>query len=655
MVPRAIPSLFSVILSSVVSCGCGALGIVVYEQQKSINRGAGLSLIVGELGSVLALPLWASRRPIMVKGSMLVIALMSLLSAAAGVVLITDASWTSASQGEVEKALVGLYIFGLLISGYSVGSMLETYEQWMSHDSAVRVDRYDDEKQSSKTTESNRVVSMKASAATLVDHFLSTRPSTAQSTVDQAFRLGSISLSTLRNSNSRQKLVQPQDYSIKKLSVINQSQSSTELSGVENKNLPRGLSNNSLGSQLATFLPPPSEPSEGDNKASDLDLNNDGVIMRERDAINRIPSVLLPPHLRPTNDGGLNDKICPQLNSTNQLIHAAQSQHGDAMMYNEPVIQTIPRAMSLDALTNPEHTGELRTISLEDYEKNRMDPYMSTNVFQSAPQLSQIRQTCANLQTIVTDDELVDLEQTATDEAMKLIEDARKADEEELRSCINQTSSDLNLKRLKTPTTANTSKSSSPHKSIFGHSRMSSSISFKAFTTSMNASPHGSTSSPRKRTSQRNSPKKLGSLKNLSLSNIVYKTDNDCDYDDDHTSVPEFPYVHELQSSPTRRKSVLTLGTPRRGSIQTLSTMKAHNEPLQPHSSSIPQTPLKGSRDEPAILSERTNTSTGTHNSPGSCSSTQSVFPHEVIGEYDKEKWKTMVRLNMVSDQNEGS
>ncbi|ODV73978.1 uncharacterized protein CYBJADRAFT_167375 [Cyberlindnera jadinii NRRL Y-1542] len=83
--------------------------------------------------------------------------------------------------------------------------------------------------------------------------------------------------------------------------------------------------------------------------------------------------------------------------------------------------------------------------------------------------------------------------------------------------------------------------------------------------------------------------------------------------------------------------------------------MKAHNEPLQPHSSSIPQTPLKGSRNEPAILSETTNTSTGTHNSPGSCSSTQSVFPHEVIGEYDKEKWKTMVRLNMVSDQNEGS
>jgi hypothetical protein len=257
--------------------------------------------------------------------------------------------------------------------------------------------------------------------------------------------------------------------------------------------------------------------------------------------------------------------------------------------YNESLMQKIPRAATMSVIPLFKDNQGMKTLTLEDYEKNYEEIQqhaMTSTSFHHSSQIEPYERSHPSSLNMSDVASISEEAEDSTEEALKYLEGAQDANEEDLKTAMDQTAGDLNLERMKTPSTLVLSKSNSPQKSIFAHSRKNSSISFKGV-----MSP-STGSSPKRRTSLRGSPRKLG-LKNLSLSSIVYKEPDD---------TPNFSYVHELQSSPKKTSRV----TPRK-------------EPL----------------------GDKSNTPESTH-------SGKSVFPTEVIGEYDKEKWKTMVRLQLV-------
>lgn len=466
------------LLSALCSIAVGVLGIILFHEQP---HEAELALIVGELLNVLTLPVWLYDP----RFSLAVIASGQVMALVAGILMIDSVSELTTTN--ISRVAVRLFIANAFLGGVAIGNLL----QCTSH---TTTPIFDEESEKS-SVKSKKVISLKASAATLVDV-------------------------------PKEPVLQRQmgvDYSIKKLSVINQS-SSTNISHMT---LPRDNSHNTIKSYQPMII--------------GRDMETSPSMLRERDAIRRIPSVLLPPHLRPQ----------PSVIKTHSMTE--MSNH---------MVQSIPRASTLAAIPHFTGDGPMKTMTLEDYERN-YEEILHHEIHASSfhPQTKLYKQE--------SDD--------STEDALRFIEDANDTD---LASAMAQTASDLNLERMRTPSPPVTRRSS-----IFGHSRMSSSLSFKGSpskTSPSKASPGTSSKKP--------SPRKLR-LQTLSLSSVVYK---------EETPTPDFSYVHELQSSPQKTR-----------------------------------TPQKALEIAPKGTPESNN-------------SDRSVFPSDAIGEYDKEKWKTMRRLELV-------
>ncbi|ONH66498.1 hypothetical protein BON22_3713 [Cyberlindnera fabianii] len=543
---------------------------------------------------------------------------------------------TSPSLPILFKSFVFLFVASLLFGGITIGCLTQAYFT-ETEDVVIAEDMDSAEKQHRYRSNSGahslkKMVSLKASAATLVDtagrhgddynsnssNNNNYNPlSRSQSNRSKNSSKASLSAFSYKRSKTTTKGSIP-NYSIKKLSVINQSSSTmniTELGSVKHSS-----SANTIKSGL--FTPTIS-------RSKDFESSSKNMLM-ERDALKRIPPALLPPHLRPHDKNSFGQN---QRSGSDPMISTSHTTKDISHHYfqEEPVMQQIPRAATVNPIMPyfKENKG-MRTISLEDYERNYdriqmsqnsgFQPYRTSDLFSELPHEEHAKLEMEPIPSSDAIESIVELAQESavspddsTDKAMKYLEDAQdagNADQDMLKAAMDQQTSSINLQALEAFDTMSTKgKGHSPHKSIFGHSRKGSQFSNRGNSMSMPGSP------VRRSKSKRQSPRKLG-IKNLSLSSIVYK--------DDKNDAPDFSYVHELQNSPSRKKTAMTLPA-----IDT-------------------NTPIKRSKTV-NVLQDATNT---TPDSSWSEHSHHSVFPSEVIGEYDKEKWKTMMRLKMVGDEN---
>jgi hypothetical protein len=374
-------------------------------------------------------------------------------------------------------------------------------------------------------------------------------------------------------------------------------------------------------------------------------------LLNERDAIKRIPSVLLPPHLRPQekkttfSNFPMSQEQTPKLRSPatfqSECSHISHSQsfsdYRRDSIPEEGIIEQIPRSITVQELMlgrpDPSKVG-LRTISLEDWERRgewleqhekfktpsySYLPYQGPSVYNKALIAEESDKfTLADIDADKIDSSLSDHghsinpdSENSTEEALKYVENAQDVKGDFYEGGIDQSYSTLHLEEMyNDQSSVYRTKTHSPQKSMFrAHSQKSSvsSFTFKGFSASVPSSPK------KRRRSNKSSPKK-NIMKNHSLSSIVFK------YDEEE-AVPNFSYVHELQSSPSRRiTSMINLENTKPG---------------------ILETPTKAFKSE--------SKKTGSPTTPESNHSNAS-FPSEVIGQYDKEKWKTLQRLNMVQN-----
>ncbi|KAH3686758.1 hypothetical protein WICPIJ_002237 [Wickerhamomyces pijperi] len=224
-------------------------------------------------------------------------------------------------------------------------------------------------------------------------------------------------------------------------------------------------------------------------------------------------------------------------------------------------------------------------------------------------------------------------------------------------------------------------RSHSPHKSLSffksSHSRqgsMNSSFTFGR-TTSMSYSA-SAPGSPKRRGANASPSKKL-SIKNLSLSNISFDVNNIAtsaggaqhpDNTEDDSHIPNLAYLHELQKSPSPTKHHHHLSqsstntviiNSRRKSIHGKhpSMGKINESLLQSKKESVINTAAAATAATATTANASSNKSknqspNSKRSSNGSTLSNGSLFPEEVIGEYDREKWRALQRLNMVENEN---
>lgn len=604
--------LFSVSLSIATA----VIAILVLKQhEQTLSRASIICLTAGELLSVLSMPLLLFN----LKTTLWIIIILGVLSSAlslgAGFSLINSlisSSIPTKTNTRLLCSLLALMISSQLFHGLSLSAQIHSLYD-LKNTLITEQERNDLESLKEK------VISLKASAATLVENRKTSGNQESVATNSDNFKdndeqqsslfqstksrfSSKASLVSSNNVNKSTKLTVPPFYSIKKLSIINQSSSSTNISTVH-----------SHQQSIDTATAPTDSSSKDALTAKNLSL--------ERDALKRIPSALLPPHLRPQPRQQQLSKPASLL-----ALKTSQSQMNLTQgVLKDNIPESIPRAATFSNIfTNPplEQNNGIRTITPTDYEKS-FEKFQFNHLRAPVEPPKRLMKSAHFGEFSATDKEnderlsLTDEEaeevasyvsNKSTEEALKLVQDAQeKGSNEFIRDVIDQSKSSLKLKRVTTPTTLTKSKSYSPHKSIFKnhHSRKdsSTSVSFKNFSVSMPSTP--------KKKSIMNSPKKL-KIKNLSLSSIVFKDNED--------EIPNLSYVHELQSSPSKK---------RRGSLITATT------------------PTKNKHFE-KMLAEKSNT---TPDSSWSDNSHKSVFPSEVIGEYDKEKWKTMERLHLVKQE----
>lgn len=656
----------SSIILSIATAVIGIIILILKNPGHGLSLGSTIALIIGELLAVFSLPflLLKSRSSLWVLIPLNIIS--SALSLGAGLSLINFLITSAPSSINTDPkwiiSLLALFISSQFFHGLSISNYIHTFQNFR-HMIAEEQDKDDIENLREK------VISLKASAATLVE---SRKASGNQESVSRANnddningkndkdQLSSLFQSTKSRFNSKvslgpsseniNKVYQPnliQSYSIKKLSMINQSCSSTNISLAQSRH-PSFVSN--------------SDPADSSSKEAQIAKN----LSLERDALRRIPSALLPPHLKPQPKQQLlssqEQSLPPHSFSQPNLVlyknHRSQSNlynYGESVpSLRETIPESIPRAATFNnlfAASNTQHDNGIKTITPTDYEKSYEDfqfhqlrgPLEPSKRFQKSAHFGDFDPTDDEDELSVSqgdadndmdeeaieDDVVSDISNQSTEDALKFVQDAQeKGSNEFIRDVIDQPKSNLELERVRTPTTLTKSKSYSPHKSIFrgachyrnhstnnihhGRKDSSTSISFKNFSMSM-------PSSPRKK-SIMTSPKKL-KIKNLSLSNIVFKPDDD--------DIPNLSYVHELQSSPSKkRRASMAICTPTKN--------------FQNNNTSFSENKVLDNKIEDKSNSPESNWSDNSH---------KSVFPSEVIGEYDKEKWKTMERLQLVKQE----
>lgn len=610
-------------LAVFLSIATAVISILILKQKThDLSRSSIISLITGELLSVLSLPLLLFNSKTALWGLFTLGGLSTALSLGAGLALINNlisSNIVGNMNPKLLTSLLSLIVSSQLLHGLSLSTHLHSIQDF-SHLFITEQEKHDIDSLKEK------VVTLKASAATLVEsrktsgnqesvvnhqsiHSKNNQNSEQQSSIFQSTKSrfsSKVSLNSSNDVNKSNKLSIP-SYSIKKLSMINQSSSSTNIS---------------IAQSHQPTIETTTTPIDTNFKSA-LTAKN---LILERDALRRIPSALLPPHLKPqTKQEQQQQSSKPQ---PSLMIKTSQSQsnltHGTL---KENIPESIPRAATFSNIfTNPpfELNNGMTTITPTDYENSyenfqfnqlrapiepskRLMKSAHFGEFSSAEEEGEDKFSLSEDEEDVISNNGSEVSNKSTEEALKFVQDAHeKGSNEFIRDVIDQSKSTLQLERVTTPTTLTKSKSHSPHKSIFKshHNRKdsSTSVSFKNFSVSMPSSP--------RRKSIINSPKKLR-IKNLSLSSIVFK--------DTEEELPNLSYVHELQSSPSKK---------RRASVVTT-------------------TPTKNKHFD-NILAEKSNT---TPESNWSENSHKSVFPSEVIGEYDKEKWKTMERLHLVKQQ----
>lgn len=586
-----------------VSIATGVFAIILLKYHgQHLSRASLISIITGELVSVISIPFLFLHLKSSVWELVSLGTVSSLLSLGAGLYFINNLVVTEIPRSINPKLLISL--IGLLISSQFLhGLSLSTHFHSLQKILSIGTNsQYGSDIENTK----EKAVCLKASAATLVESRKTSGNQESVKTQEQQSLFQSTksrfsskaSSSSLSDNHAPNTLSAAPFYSIKKLSIINQSSSSTNISIAQSH-------------QPSIHTTTPTESSAKDLlTAKNLSL--------ERDALKRIPSALLPPHLKPQSK---EEEIQPALKiktsvSQSNLVRGS---------VKENIPQSIPRAATFQNIFPGPHTEQsngMKTITPTDFEqgyenfqfqqlRGPLEPpkrlMKAAHFGDSETEGDEGRFPISDDDTKENDDDNVsNLSNQSTEEALKMVENAQeKGSNEFIRDVMDQSMSTLQLEKVTTPTPLSKSNSYSPHKSIFkSHGRKDSaaSLSFKNFSVSMPSSP--------RRKSIINSPKKMR-MKNLSLSSIVFK-----DTDDD---LPNLSYVHELQSSPSKK---------RRGSA-------------------VATTPTKNKHFE-KILAEKSNT---TPESNWSDNSHKSIFPSEVIGEYDKEKWKTMERLQLVKKE----
>ncbi|CCH46425.1 putative membrane protein [Wickerhamomyces ciferrii] len=728
------------ILSISLSFAAGVIAIIFFKNSNyQLNKPSLITLIIGEFISILSLPLLFFNSRLSIIWSLLSINLISsFISLGARLSLFNFSIKANVFQNDLKSQNLLISLFTLIIAsqffhGFTLSSYFNSLFQFYQQNNDPESQRqFDIENLKEK------VISLKASAATLVDNrkvsgnqesTTSTKATTttkdSQQTNGNTDQQSSIFQSTKSRFSSKKdfnsltnhelKSIIPKNYnnvqniaqlySIKKLSIINQSSSSADITATPAKN---HRNSNRLSSTTTTSSSQKIDDSiKNAQNAKNLSL--------ERDALKRIPSALLPPHLKPqtsnltknqhilskyqnrsiSQPGNLNNlwefQRKDEFNSNNQDDDNLQN-----LDQNENVPELIPRAITIENFyplrtqhnISMEDDNGIRTIAPIDYDqgkfnnfnvnqlKNGFEPehlLKSGNFDSLDPPINHdqyndrftINDDDNDNYSIPDDVQSSHVSTSSTEEALKIVENVQQASSNEfdLNDVIDQSRSSLNLERLNTPNNNNNhltkSKSYSPHKSIFrghghghghgnhgyqqiegnniGHYRKNSSVSFKNFSVSM-------PSSPKKKSIMNNSPSKKAKFKkNLSLSNIVFKIDSSLNNSNDSDSeIPNLSYVHDLQSSPSKkRRSSIT------PSFATTNDIDTHSKQQhQPHNSTTTPSKHKHNNSQLAVTS-----SNNSPNSNWSENSHISIFPADVIGEYDKEKWKTMQRLQLVKDQ----
>lgn len=396
--------------------------------------------------------------------------------------------------------------------------------------------------------------------------------------------------------------------------------------------------------------------------------STDGKVGIERAAINRIPSALLPPHLKAPGH------TLPRCQSNIEPL-PTNKKNSMPFLYNydnQVIMPDIPRAQSVAAfpfITSTTTVGKsvdneaLRKLSKLDWLANPA-PFRSTatNSRQSPPTHSNPSE-----QELPKDDLTFSSESDGDRSvnsgglaALGYFDSARNSISEPhdfFQSAIDATPmqfDDVQLDMEHTAGTKSRSNSHSPHKSISFLKSHSQQNSMSSFTFGRSSSVQSAPGSPKRRI-QRSPTRKL-SIKNLSLSSIVFD-DSESHNDQDGSDIPDLTYVHELQKSPSKQ-SLPQQQAGRRKSMHSkhpsMSKIHENNVNMTPrrqqhHTEDFLDTPAT-IRNEDAIKKDGEEEQ-AVQSTPESYNSRTSIFPSEVIGQYDKEKWKTMERLNMVGQK----
>lgn len=584
--------LLSILPAILVCDAAGILGLLIYTNNKTIipNSGSLLALSICHFIITLSFPFALINNKI----SHIALFIITLLSGLA--ILGAGLSYLNLSliqynlivaNQNLFKAFNSLFLVSLITIGFSIGNIARHFNFEISIVDDLASNEEINEKFNPPQPNS---ISLKASAATLVDPNLNNLDNNSFmfSSISRIASKVNGSMQSINNNTLNEK---KNDYSIKKLSIIKQSNSSTDILNIPEDNSEKEPIEHTATPVMSKIVDVQPQPSKN--------------LLVERDALKRIPSVLLPPHLRPqektvfSNFNKLQDPI--NFEAERPILGKSKS-HSN---YNIPeeIIQEIPRSTTVQEMypyLNDSKPGQLHTISLDDW-NSKDDWFKKQEYLKSSSNSFQVlepEQTFGKFLneesdrfTITEPSEIdrfdntsvfYDQQESSTEEVIKYVDNAIKNDDF-YESGIDQSYSTLHLDDLY--------KQNSPQKSIFkSPTRRNSNNSF--FSSSVPTSPRKGTRS------SKSSPKKRR-IKNLSLSSIVYK--------DEDKSIPNFPYVLELQ----RRQSA------------------AHIEVK------VPQTPIKETNND---SSKNTPESNKSHN----------PFPSEVIGQYDREKWKTLERLNLI-------
>ncbi|KAH3672004.1 hypothetical protein WICMUC_004511 [Wickerhamomyces mucosus] len=584
----------SIVISSLISITTGVLGILIICHN-SLNNNIKIPLVVlvaGLLLEIIALPLSFVNIYII----SLITSASSFITLGAGLSFIHFALFKSLDIHLLQVTLFEpffLLLFStVLLKGFTISTTSFHHSTLFTEDFNNLEDEGQIPRGKLKTLE-DRYISMKPSSATLVDHsrmedrfgrsrsLLSAKPSIS-------------SFAAFENFDTKKSPII--DYSIKKLSVINQSTSSANISQSSK------VTADNNGTDLSEC------PSTTPTLPRFIDSSQDKNVILERDALNRIPTALLPPHLKSQEkpirrSNSLFEK--PTLSRLN-----FQTNFSPIAMTRDALIQEIPRAHTFQDIQpfSNDH-GKINTITLENWEAhqesykkqtNLMAPFQPTLPFKGSDFLKK-----EDLSLEIENEDQISI--NSTNEALKFLEGAKHSNDDHIfqTAMTDKTQSTIHLDTLDHNT--NKPKSHSPHKSsIFrSHSQKSSITSIIPLKLSASVP-----TSPKKKSPHKSSPSKMLQIKNLSLSNIVF----DEKYDE---AIPDLSYVHELQRSPKKRSKSLSK-----------KELKTPN------------------KDTPLDYLTPTNFTT----TPESIHSQRSIFPSDVIGEYDREKWKTMERLNLIKD-----